>query len=91
MWYACNRVFFPAGIYYYFFLHWADTQENANQIARAVTVEYESLGPPLVDLEDAIRANSYVPNVEPMVVKVGDTKSESVAMYCSSYMSLSLW
>ena len=58
----------------------ADTQENANLIAQAVTAEYDSLGPPLVNLEDAIRANSYVQNVEPMVVKVGDAKSESATV-----------
>ena len=39
-----------------------------------MTVEYESLGRPIVTTEDAIRANSYVENVEPSVIKVGDAK-----------------
>lgn len=54
-----------------------DTQENANRIAQAVSVEYESLGRPIVTTEDAIRSNSYVDNVEPSVVKVGDAKGET--------------
>ena len=58
-------------------LHLIDTQENANRIAQAVTVEYESLGRPIVTTEDAIRANSYVDNLEPSVVKVGDAKGET--------------
>ena len=58
-------------------LYLIDTQENANRIAQAVTVEYESLGRPLVTTEDAIRANSYVDNVEPSVIKVGDAKGET--------------
>ena len=53
-----------------------DTQENASHIARAVSVEYESLGRPIVTTEDAIRANSYVENLEPSVIKVGDAKGK---------------
>ena len=53
-----------------------DTQENASHIARAVTVEYESLGRPLVTTEDAVRANSYINNLEPSVIKVGDAKGK---------------
>ena len=59
-----------------------DTQENANRIAQTVTVEYESLGPPIVTTEDAIRANSYVDNVKPAVIKIGDAKSECSTLLC---------
>ena len=54
-----------------------DTQENADRIAKSVKVEYESLGPPLVTTEDAVRANAYAENVKPTEVKVGDVKSKS--------------
>ena len=54
-----------------------DTQENADRIAKSVKVEYESLGPPLVTTEDAVRANAYADNMPPQVVKVGDVKSKS--------------
>ena len=59
-----------------FLLLITDTQENASHIAQAVTVEYESLGRPLVTTEDAIRANSYVDNIKPSVINVGDAKGE---------------
>ena len=49
-----------------------DTQENADRIANSVKVEYESLGPPLVTTEDAVRASE---DVKPTEVKVGDAKS----------------
>ena len=62
-----------------YFNHWTDTQENADRIAQAVTVEYDSLGPPLVTVEDAIKANSYVENVKPSEVRVGDAKSKPIA------------
>ena len=55
---------------------YTDTQENADLIAAAVRVEYDSLGPPIISTEDAVRANSYVENYKPKEVKVGDTASE---------------
>ena len=61
---------------FFFVLICPDTQENANHIAQAVTLEYESLGRPLVTTEDAIRANSYMENLEPSVIKVGDAKGK---------------
>ena len=60
-----------------FFPPHTDTQENANRIARSVLVEYESLGRPIVTTEDGIRANSYIDNIEPSEVKVGDAQGES--------------
>ena len=53
-----------------------DTQENANLIAAAVKVEYESLGPVITSTEDAVRANSYIENYKPVVIQVGDATSE---------------
>ena len=37
----------------------ADTQEQANQMARAVKVEYKSLGKPILTITDAIAAKSF--------------------------------
>ena len=37
----------------------ADTQEQANQMARAVKVEYKSLGKPILTIKDAIAAKSF--------------------------------
>lgn len=39
-------------------------------------MEYESLGPPLVTTEDAVRANSFIEDLKPTEVKVGDAKSK---------------
>ena len=53
-----------------------DTQENADLIAAAVKVEYESLGPVITSTEDAVRANSYIENYKPVVIQVGDATGE---------------
>ena len=54
-----------------------DTQENANLIAAAVKVEYESLGPVITSTEEAVRANSYIDNYKPAVIQVGDATGEA--------------
>ena len=48
-----------------------------------MTVEYESLGHPIITTEDAVRANSYVENIEPAEIKVGDAKSEFTKLVAS--------
>lgn len=54
-----------AGDYYYmhawdYQTHYADTRQNAENIAKAVTIEYgEALGPVIVKTEDAVRKNSF--------------------------------
>ena len=53
-----------------------DTQEHANQIAKAVTLEYQSQGKPILTLEDAVRSNSFFTNPSTDVTKVGDVTCE---------------
>lgn len=48
-------------------------------------MEYESLGRPIVTTEDAIRANSYVENLEPSVIKVGDARGKTVVRTKKNY------
>ena len=61
-----------------------DTQENANLIAAAVKVEYESLGPVIISTEEAVRTNSYIDNYKPAVIQVGDATGEaSIVVHCS--------
>ena len=51
----------------------ADTQEHAMIAARAVKVTYESLGPPILSIQDAIDKNSFFkPDIDPL--KVGDAE-----------------
>ena len=46
-------------------------------------VEYDSLGPPIISTEDAVRANSYVENYKPVVIQVGDASGESAGSRAS--------
>ena len=40
----------------------ADTQEHANEMAKAVTIRYKSLGKPILTIKEAIAAKSFFPN-----------------------------
>ena len=50
----------------------SDTQQHADQIAQAVTVSYESLGKPILTIEDAIEQKSFFSSPGKSVKKVGD-------------------
>ena len=49
----------------------ADTQEHANQMAKAVNVKYESSGKPILTIQEAIAANSFFPGTD-KPVNIGD-------------------
>ncbi len=49
----------------------ADTQEHANQMAKAVTVKYKSLGKPILTIQDAITAKSFFPLLD-STTKIGN-------------------
>lgn len=51
----------------------ADTQEHANQMAKAVSIKYESLGKPILTISDAIEAKSFYDTGE-TAVKIGDAE-----------------
>ncbi len=52
----------------------ADSQEHADRIASAVVVTYNSLGPPILTLEEAIEAKSFFKNARRVETKVGDVE-----------------
>ena len=49
-----------------------DTQENANRIAQAVVVEYESLGKPVLTIKESIEAGWIFDKPGTTVKTVGD-------------------
>lgn len=49
-----------------------DTQEHADQIAKAVSVSYKSLGRPILTLEEAIEQKSFFSSPKKKTEKVGD-------------------
>lgn len=53
----------------------ADTQIHADEIAKAVTVSYKTLGKPILTIKDAIAAKSFfnIPG-EGDPVKIGDAE-----------------
>ncbi len=55
----------------------AETQEQANQIAASVTAEYKSQGAPILNLEDAIRKDSFFTNPPKTTTTVGDPTGRS--------------
>ena len=52
----------------------SETQQQADDIALAVEVTYESQGKPLLTISDAIEAGSYFENPGADVLRVGDAK-----------------
>ena len=59
----------------------ADTQEHANQMAKAVSVKYgDSSGKPILTIEDAIKANSFYPSSE-SPVRIGDADGKYSDIY----------
>ena len=49
----------------------ADTQEHADKMAKAVNIKYESLGTPILSIQDAMKANSFLPS-NANIVTIGD-------------------
>ena len=49
----------------------ADTFQHAHQMSRAVSIKYESLGKPILSIQDAIAAGSYY-NQNPNFVTIGN-------------------
>ena len=54
----------------------ADTQEHADQMARAVNVKYESSGKPILNIKEAVAAKSFYPASEDPV-KIGNAEGET--------------
>ncbi len=48
----------------------ADTQEHADKMAKAVNIKYESLGKPILSIQDAMKANSFHPSTN--IVSIGN-------------------
>lgn len=66
----------------------ADTQEHADQMAKAVNIKYEIQGKPILTISDAIKANSFYDTGE-TAVKIGDAEGMRVGLgnhskYCLS-------
>ena len=55
----------------------ADTQQNANRIAQAVIVSYQSLGKPILTISDAITINSFFDSPDASnVMKAGNAEGQ---------------
>lgn len=62
----------------------SDTQEHANRAAQAVKATYQTTGPPIITIADAIKQESFFPDPPPL--KVGDAQGQS-----SAVTLLTLW
>ena len=69
--------FFPVTSLTSILLSPSETQQQADDIALAVEVTYESQGKPLLTISDAIEAGSYFENPGADVLRVGDAKGRT--------------
>ena len=70
-----------------------ETQQQADEIALAVKVTYESQGKPLITIADAIEAKSFFKHPGAKVLQVGDAKGKEgsiVYVLCPTWFILYL-